>query len=108
MNITFPYTPKRLFHKWGGEILCIHRVEHDIDKPDGGRSRDYWYYVCDVQWSDGSGRSVQCEVSPQLICYADDAGFEEVRALGDELLKYLSANGDWDVGGLKGWSAARR
>lgn len=102
-----PYIPTALFHKWGGEILKIHRIGHHLDEPEDGRSRDYWFYVCDVKWSDGSGRSDQCELPPQLLCYGNDEGFEEVKALSDELHRYLCEHGDWDVNGLKGWSARR-
>ena len=48
----FPFTPKHTYMKQGGAVVEITGVEHKIDRPQMGYSRDYWYYLGRVKWND--------------------------------------------------------
>lgn len=108
----FPMYPKTLKHKCGGAIKVIHGMSHKKEKPSGGRSRDYWFWICDVEWSDGHA-SERFEVAPYQIV-ADDStdNNPEIRDTGKAMNDYLYEHGDFNnygSGSKKpgGWYAHR-
>ena len=111
--MNFPYEPIDVFHRHGGQITKVNRIEHEHGKPRktrDGQSRDRWFFRCDVEWSDGTA-SKDTEVQPILLCYENDAGEREVRVLLARIAAYLKENGKWvadEVDGQviqKGWVA---
>ena len=94
-------------HKHGGQITEILKISHRIDKPLHGRSRDEWFFIGNVKWSDG-GKSNATEIPPYAICYAGEDNRSEVLQLMNLLKEYLLANGKWyETGNHKGWYANR-
>lgn len=105
----FPYTPKYLYHRHGGKITHIRCIAHFEDKrtPKAKRSRDYWYFICRVEWSDKTV-STEAEVPPNLFSYDSDnevASNAEINELLGEMNDYLIVNGNWNED--KGWCANR-
>ncbi|TFH43362.1 MAG: hypothetical protein E4H01_12155 [Lysobacterales bacterium] len=100
----FPYEPAHINHKAGGKITLITGIGHALDKPQDGRSRDYWYFRGNVNWRDGT-KSVNTEIAPPAVCYSDAAGKPAVDLLMAALNDYLLANGEWC---REGWYAARK
>ena len=105
----FPYAPAHVHHKAGGKITLITGISHTCDKPEDGRSRDYWYFTGNIEWRDG-GKSKNAQIPPYSVCYSDDAGKPAVDMLMDALNEYLLANGEWFHGKGKheGWCANNR
>lgn len=103
-----PVELKHTMHKHGGRIVRITAIGHEANKPQDGYSRDGWWFVGDVDWFDGT-KSDGIEIAPWAACY-DEGNRTEVDALGDLLMEYLLANGDWygPKSGHQGWYANER
>ncbi|MCW5631918.1 MAG: hypothetical protein KIT17_01145 [Rubrivivax sp.] len=100
-------SPKTLFHRHGGKIVKVHGIAHCQCKPDQGRSRDYWYFECDVLWDD-SGTEDTHEVEPFKLGCDDPPGNAELKALMEAMNAYLLEHGAWyDTGPHEGWYAHR-
>ena len=78
--VNFPIRPTTLDHKHGGKITEIHGISHHEQRPKNGYSRDYWFFVADVQWHDGS-KSQKTEVEPFKVCCDDPAKNDEVKCV---------------------------
>jgi hypothetical protein len=103
----FPMSPTTLSHQHGGSIVTVHGIEHLKAKPVGGRSRDFWFFRADVQWSDGS-KSERTEVPPHSLCCEDPSTNTELRALLEAMNAYLNEHGEWKRDGKQqGWFAKR-
>lgn len=105
----FPYTPKAVFTKNGGTVVEIQGVEHKVDRPQMGHSRDYWYYLATIKWSDTGKTS---EPGRHLyafdLCADDGNGFEEIRQLSEAMMDYLAKHGEWRKTAPEGWHATKR
>lgn len=106
----FPFHPKHTTHKHGGVITRVDRIEHTTARPLDGRSRDNWFYIGAVEWSDG-GKSDPIEIMPWHTCH--DGSMEsrqEVLDLSEALADYLYENGKWCDRKSKheGWYANER
>lgn len=94
-------------HRHGGRITRIERIGHTCDKSQDGRSRDYWYFIGDVDWRDG-GHSTSIEIAPYSLCN-DGENQTEVRALCTLLNDYLEAHGTYYYAAPhEGWYATVR
>ncbi len=105
----FPVNLKYTYHKHGGNITRITSIGHGEDKPQDGRSRDYWFFVGEVKWNDGT-KSKGIEIAPWAVCYHDEEKKNEVLELMAELNDYLAKHGKWYRGsksGHEGWYATR-
>jgi len=94
LAMTLPIELRYTYHKYGGRIIRITRIGHTCDKPEDGRSRDYWYFIGDVNWSDGT-MSDNIEIPPYALCYEDEQHRDEVLALSELMSDYLLKHGDW-------------
>jgi hypothetical protein len=104
----FPVHLSTIGHHHGGKITCIYGCSHAIDKPQDGHSRDHWFFIADVQWSDGT-KSEKTEVPPYALCCDDLGKNPEIDGLMSAMNEYLSANGEWfDTGKHQGWYANRK
>jgi hypothetical protein len=93
-------------HKHRGRITRIDSIHHSVDPPENGYSRDTWFFLGDVEWSDG-GKSELIQIHPSLLCYDKDHR-EEVFELSEMMAKYLAENGTWDHEKRpRGWNANR-
>lgn len=108
--LKFPFEPKALQHAHGGDILKITGIGHTNGKAEDGQSRDYWYFIGDCKWHDGSGTSLHVEIMPFSIAYHDKAaGAEEFNQLNDAMIRYLNRFGKWfESGPHSGWYANDR
>jgi hypothetical protein len=105
----FPVTLKDTWHKHGGQVTRITKIEHVLDKPKDGRSRDYWHFRGDVKWND-SPPSIDIEIPPYVICYTDETKRQEVFDLIAAMADYLNEHGEWHHDGeskYEGWFAHR-
>lgn len=87
-----------LEHKHGGRIVAFHSMGHSTYK--GVAS---WFYVCDVDWNDGT-KSDKIEVAPWALCF-DHSNAEarrEYEAIVELLSNYLEQNGEWHQRPKKG------
>jgi hypothetical protein len=105
--MNFPFKPKHLLHRHGGRITAIYSMRHQVNKPRDGRSLDGWWYIGDVEWSDGT-KSAMHPIDPPCLCYEDDAGHAEVVQLGDAMMNYLREHGEWRRAKPEGWYANDR
>lgn len=104
----FPAKLTTVSHKSGGTITCVYGVSHHTDRPKGGRSRDYWFFIADVDWFDGS-KSQKTEVMPYHLCCEDPRKNPELDGLLAAMNEYLEANGEWFAEGKhEGWYANRK
>jgi hypothetical protein len=92
----FPFEPSGIHHKHGGRITRIERVGHECAPAKEGRSQDIWFFVGDVEWSDG-GKSNGLEIAPYHVCWVDEQpeGEQQIRDLMAALNEYLQAHGEW-------------
>ena len=83
--------PNHLFHKQGGRIVKIHTIGHHTYKGVAD-----WYFVADVEWSDGT-KSKLLEVAPYALC--TDSGHPgakiEIDGLMEKMNGYLAKHGEW-------------
>lgn len=100
-----PYKPRAVLHKWGGTIIEITCISHQVRMPSGGLSRDTWAFEGTVRWDDGLIRTGK--ISPALLCSDTDAGRTEVVALTALMTKYLNKHGEWRTDVPSGWLAHR-
>lgn len=107
--LKFPIEPKALLHAHGGDILKITGIGHTNGKAEDGQSRDYWYFVGDCKWHDGSGTSTEFEIMPFSVAYQNKVGSDEFITLNDALVRYLNRFGKWfENGPHSGWYANDR
>lgn len=105
-SMKLPVDLSHTTHRHGGRIVRIERIEHVVDKPEDGRSRDVWHFIGNVEWSDGT-RSDGLQIAPWAVCFDGDHR-DEVIALNELMSEYLNANGDWFRSGPhEGWYAHR-
>lgn len=106
--LTFPYIPTtELLHKWGGVITKVHGIVVMLERPRGGRSRDLWWFDCDVRWTDGSPPG-RCPVEPFKLAAEQGGENSDIRALCTAMNDYLAAHGKWyESGPHRGWYAHR-
>lgn len=105
----FPFKPQHIVHRHGGKIVEIKSMTHQVNKPSGGYSMDGWWFVGDVEWSDGT-KSVNHPIDPPMLCIDgdNDAGRQEVSALREAMMGYLRDNGEWREAKPQGWYANNR
>lgn len=82
---------KHLWHKHGGRITEVLGVGHRTVEGVA-----YWFYLCNVNWTDG-GVSEGIEVMPDRLCCSDDnpeakVEFDRVSAA---LTSHLHEEGRW-------------
>jgi hypothetical protein len=103
----FPMTTQTLSHRYGGRVTKVHGVEHLKATPVRGRSRDFWFFRADIEWSDGS-KSDGTEVPPHALCCDEPSTNAELRALLDAMNAYLNEHGEWKHDAKQqGWFAKR-
>lgn len=106
--VNFPIRPTTLYHKHGGKITKIRGITHREDKPKDGRSRDYWFFVADVEWRDG-GKSEKTEVAPYAVCCEEPSSNDELKCVMKALNEYLLEHGEYCEGKPhEGWYAHRK
>lgn len=104
----FPMTPTTLQHRHGGKIVKVHGVAHCACSPEQGRSRDYWYFDCDVLWDDSSTVD-RHEVEPYKLACDDPPSNTELASLMTAMTSYLHEHGArYDSGPHEGWYAHRK
>ena len=105
----FPVELKATEHRNGGRIVRVYGVAHACDKPADGRSRDWWWFVGDVEWSDGT-KSAKTEIPPYALCCDSPDGHDEVCKLSEAMSEYLNERGEWCDRDSKheGWYATER
>jgi hypothetical protein len=106
--VNFPIRPTTLDHRHGGKITEIHGISHREDRPKGGYSRDYWFFVADVEWRDGS-KSTRTEVEPIKVCCEDPGNNDELKCAMRAMDEYLREHGEYHDGRPhQGWYAHRK
>lgn len=111
MSITFPYTPKAIYTKSGGTVVEIQGVEHKVDRPQMGYSRDYWYYLATIKWGDtGKTSEPGRHLYPYDMCTDTPGGHAEINEVSELMMAYLAEHGTWSRNGTKpqGWNATKR
>lgn len=104
----FPMTLTSISHRYGGTIAKVHGIRHRECRPAEGRSRDYGFFECDVQWNDGH-LGTDVEVEPFKLCCDDPPNNAEMRALNEAMNAYLREHGVWcEAGEHQGWYAHRK
>jgi hypothetical protein len=103
-----PYKPTNVFHRHGGKIAEVTRIKIQKERPSGGYSRDAWYFIGAVKWSDGSGSCDSHPIDPQCLCYEDEIGRAEVDALLGVMHSHLLEHGEWRESKPQGWYATRK
>lgn len=107
-GVNFPIRPTTLDHKHGGKITEIHGISHRENRPKDGYSRDYWFFVADVEWFDGS-KSHKTEVEAFKVCCENPPANEELKCVMKALDEYLSEHGEYHDGKPhQGWYAHRK
>ncbi len=100
-----PQTLEHTRHAHGGRVVIVHSMNHSIDPPENGYSRDTWFFLGDVEWDSG-GKSESLEIHPGSLCY--DGSRDEVFELSQMMADYLVEHGTWNHDGEpRGWSANR-
>jgi hypothetical protein len=100
-----PVDLSNTFHKFGGKITRIESIHHEKNKPEDGFSRDHWWFVGDVDWTEGD-KTEGYEIAPYHLCHGEVRG--EVDALLELLSNYLCEHGTWNYDGdPRGWTAHR-
>src|SRR3990167_1158333 len=82
---------KHLLHKNGGRVTTVRSVGHRT-----WEKVQYWFYLCDVTWDDGS-KSSGIEVMPDRLC-ADQSNPEamaEINKVSEKLNEHLHEHGTW-------------
>jgi hypothetical protein len=107
----FPMTLKHTLHRDGGRITRIDRIAHETRPPEGGYSRDFWFFVGRVEWDDGEVQE-SAQIHPWQLCEDDTDDASEINTLCRALNKYLAVHGTWNPGegtrrNPKGWNAHR-
>lgn len=103
----FPMNLKSISHRNGGQITTVHEVQHKTCSPKGGFSRDYWFFVADVLWADGTD-SRRSEVSPIQLACDNPSTNTELAALLFAMNEHLAIHGEWFYTGRhQGWYATR-
>lgn len=103
----FPFSPTTLFHKFGGTITTIHGVGHTTDKPQDGRSRDWWWFDVTVDWKDGKPPS-RHEIEAWKLVAEDPPNNPEFKAVWDAMNEHLGTHGQWcRKAPHEGWYANR-
>ncbi len=103
----FPFKPQHTFHKHGGKIILITGIGHEVERPQDGYSKDYWFYTGRMKWDD-TGR---VDVSDHRIyahdlCADDKAGHDEINMISEAMMAYLNEHGEWyDSKPHQGWYA---
>jgi hypothetical protein len=108
--VTFPFTPTAIEHRHGGTITLITGIGHTVNRPTQCRSRDVWYFVGDVTWSDAT-RSKGVQILPNLVCYGSaQSSKAQVDDLMNALNDYLTTHGQWceRASRHEGWYANKR
>lgn len=106
--VNFPIRPTTLDHKHSGKITEIHGISHREDRPKDGYSRDYWFFVADVEWSDGS-KSQKTVVQPFAVCCDEPGENDELKCVMKALDEYLREHGEYfDGKPHQGWYAHRK
>lgn len=94
-----PVDLKHVLHKHGGRIVRITKFTHETAKPTGGRSRDIWFFIGDVEWFDRGeqkgGKSTDLEIMPYSLCYESEENRAEIDQLIDHMNEYLREHGEW-------------
>lgn len=82
---------QKLQHKHGGRIVNISAVGHVLRNGVAD-----WFYVGDVEWSDG-GKSENTEIPPYAVCFDqnDKDAQEEHSKIYRKLCDYLGEYGEW-------------
>lgn len=107
-GVNFPIRPTTLAHKWGGKITTIHGIRHAEISPKDGHSRDFWFFVGDVEWEDGTV-SPRTELEPFKLCCDDPASNLELKTCMDAMAEYLAESGAYYTGRPHaGWYAHRK
>jgi len=89
----FPFTPTTdLQHKWGGKIVLVHGIKHQVVPPKDGRSLDSWWFDCDVLWDDTPGKTHRSPVEAFKLCAEEGGRNPDIRALDAAMMDYLKAN----------------
>lgn len=104
--VNFPIRPTTLDHKFGGKIVEIHGIGHNEQRPKEGYSRDYWFFVADVEWRDGS-KSEKTEVEPFKVCCDEPRTNDELKTVMKAMDEYLAERGEWRDAKPQGWLAHR-
>ena len=111
-DVKLPIELKLTEHRHGGRIVKVHEIRHETAEPQDGCSRDHWYFVCDIEWDDGTASKI-AEVAPALLVRSDvdpDASLEEINGLLSLMNEYLRLHGEWffnEDSGHQGWYAHR-
>lgn len=104
----FPFQPTAVFNVHGGQVIEVTGVGHRIVRPDGGYSRDYWFYTGTVKWED-TGKTSEGHIDAGFLCADTVKGQEEIRDMSVAMMEYLNANGVWSAEGKpQGWYANDR
>lgn len=103
--LRLPCKPQAVFHKWGGQILEITEIRHELCRPCGGHSRDTWAYHGTTRWTDGTVSTGA--IQPVHLCADTEDGHAEIAALEKLLMDYLAKHGEWRDATPRGWYARR-
>ena len=103
-----PYKPKSVFHRMGGKVVEITSIGHRTEKPEDGRSRDYWFFTGSVLWDDAEAQRDHTMIEMGSVCADTPEGHAEINGLADLMMEYLNTHGVWcDKGPHEGWYAHR-
>jgi hypothetical protein len=97
-------------HRHGGKITRVTGINHETARPQYGRSQDFWFFIGDVEWDDGT-KSADTEIAPWALAQYDgtEDGRQEIENLLRVMNAYLDANGEWHHQGKhQGWYATKR
>lgn len=104
----FPFKPTAVYNVHGGQIVEVTGVGHRIERPQGGYSRDYWFYTGTVKWDD-TGKTNEGYIDAGFLCADTQKGMDEIREMSEAMMAYLNANGAWSGEGKPdGWHAHDR
>jgi hypothetical protein len=104
-----PYKPLNVLHNHGAKVVEIVSVGHKTDKPQGGYSRDYWFYIGRLQWDDTGKVGDVGNIDPGWLCSDTQEGRQEINDLSKLMMDYLHQNGEWfEDGKHQGWYAHRK
>ena len=107
-TVTFPFKPQHAACRLG-KIVEITGIAHTIDRPQMGYSRDYWYYLGQVEWSDtGKTSEPNRHIYPYDLWADTPEGFSEINDLSETMMGYLHEHGEWRKTKPEGWYANKR